>query len=122
MSCHTHTYTKGHLKTKVNFAGKQLFNCVLNHGLVILNGYRELALIGDYTCVTYKGASITDNVLVLSGLLFQIVDFRVGDGYGGYHFPLQFISLSPACLLSPGPSFELLQGGKTLRPVGRSSE
>lgn len=38
---------------KVNFEDKHLFNCVLNHRLVILNDHRRLEPLEDYTCVMH---------------------------------------------------------------------
>ena len=75
-------------KTENNF-GVSLIDLCCEFGLHILNGRHTDDISGEFTCITYNGASVVDYVIVNSDLYNKICKFKIINQISNSkHFPL----------------------------------
>ena len=76
---------------QINFYGRQLNDLCIGNDLITLNGRTKGDRLGQFTCVTYNGASIVDYVLVSGSLFPRIKQLIVSQvTQFSHHCPLSF--------------------------------
>ena len=70
---------RNNMDTRGNSHSDSFIDLATVHNLAIVNGRTQGDLFGEFTCITYQGASTVDYILTPHHLLGDITEFRVGN-------------------------------------------